>query len=356
MTSSFNPEMLRIAREVREATQEDIAQRTGVTQALISKIEHRLIVTPSDDVVEKLADALGFPRSFFYQDAKVVGFPHFHARKRLKVPSKTLARVNAMINIRRQHIAKLLRSYEYDTLRPIPQIDLDEAGLTPEKVAERLREYWMVPRGPVQSVVDIIERAGGVVMLAKFGTNLLEGISFRSEGLPPMFFMNRDIAPARMRYALAGELGHIVMHTMPEDDEKMEEEAQRFAAAFLLPSQEVKHYVATPKLTSLSKASMFWGVSVRRLIERANDLKLLTDYQYRALITEYNRAFKEGEPDYPVQEMPFRIREAVNHHLQKLGYSVSDLAQLLCVREDYVEQAYMERPRLRLVTPNQTDA
>jgi Zn-dependent peptidase ImmA (M78 family)/DNA-binding XRE family transcriptional regulator len=356
MVHAFNPDMLRIAREVREQTQEDVAQKTGVTQALISKIENRLIGNPSEEVVDKLADALGFPQSFFFQDARVVGFPHFHSRQRQKLQAKTLARIGAMINIRRQHVAKLLRSYEFETLRPIPQIDLDDSGLTPEKVAERMREYWMVPRGPVHSVTELIERAGGIVMLSRFGTNLLDGISFRSEGMPPLFFMNKDASPARLRYALANELGHLVMHTIPDDDEKMEEEAQRFATAFLLPHQEVKHYVATPKLTTLSKASAFWGVSVRRLIDRADELKLLTEYQHRALVAEYNRAFKEGEPEYPVSEMPFRIKEAVNYHLQRLGYSVADLAQLLCVREEYVEQAYLERPRLRLVASGPFDA
>jgi hypothetical protein len=55
------------------------------------------------------------------------------------------------------HIAKLLHSYEIDVAKPIPQIDLDEAGITPEKLAERLREYWMIPRGPILDLTKLIE-------------------------------------------------------------------------------------------------------------------------------------------------------------------------------------------------------
>jgi len=88
------------------------------------------------------------------------------------------------------HVVKLARSYEIEVHKPIPQIDLDNAGITPEKLAERLREYWMLSRGPIADLTQVIEDAGGIVIPCRFGTNLLDGISFRSAGLPPIFCMN----------------------------------------------------------------------------------------------------------------------------------------------------------------------
>src|SRR4051794_13199407 len=104
--------MLKLARDAREFTQADLAKHAGVTQALVSKIENGLITQPSEDVVFKLADAVRFPPTFFEQNERVVGFPHFHYRKRAKLGSKSLAHIGALINIRRQHVAKLLRSCE----------------------------------------------------------------------------------------------------------------------------------------------------------------------------------------------------------------------------------------------------
>src|SRR4051794_35497532 len=104
--------MLKLARDARELTQAELAKAAGVTQALVSKIENGLIGQPSMEVVEKLSVAVKFPPPFFYQTDRIVGFPHFHYRKRAKLGTKATSHIGSIINIRRQHIAKLLRSYE----------------------------------------------------------------------------------------------------------------------------------------------------------------------------------------------------------------------------------------------------
>jgi Zn-dependent peptidase ImmA (M78 family)/transcriptional regulator with XRE-family HTH domain len=349
----FNREMLALARDVREATQEELAASSGLSQALISKAEHGLI-DPSDDAIEKMAAKLGFPVSFFLQSGRRVGLPHFHLRQRAKIPAKSLARIEAIVNIRRQHVSKLLRSFDRNLEKPIPQIDIDEKGLTPEVVAARMREYWLVARGPVPSVTDIIESAGGIVIVARFGTALIDGISMRSEGLPPLFFMNSDTPGDRYRFSLAKELGHIIMHNVPDDDDRMEKDAHRFAAAFLLPAQDVTPYIAECKITNLSRVKAFWNVSIRDLIARAYDLKLMTDYQFKTLNAQYKKMFEGGEPMTLAQEQPLQLKAIVHHHVRTLGYSVSDIARLLCVDETYVQQAYLgdRRSGLRLVSSN----
>jgi Zn-dependent peptidase ImmA (M78 family) len=249
-------------------------------------------------------------------------------------------------------VAKLTRSYDRRVEKPIPQFDLDETGLTPEKVAERVREYWMIPRGPVSNLVGLIEEAGGVVVLCRFGTNLLDGISCRAEGLPPVFFMNRDVPGDRFRFSLAHELGHMVMHSIPGDDAKMEEEAHRFAAAFLMPAPDIRPYLTTPKLSVFARVKAYWKVSIKALIKRAHDLKLVTDNQYRWLNVQYSKAFKAGEPVQIERETPSSLRYMVEYHLKNLGYSIQELASLLCVHSEDLERAYVPRSGLRLVVSN----
>lgn len=342
--NAFNPDMLRLARDAKELTQAELAKQSGVTQAFISKLEHGFHVQPGEDATRQMANALGFPVAFFYQSEKTLGFPPFHYRKRARLGVKPLARIGAIINIRRMHITKLLRSYEVDAPKPIPQIDLDEQGITPEKAAERLRAYWMIPRGPIVNMVEVIESAGGIVVATNFGTNLLDGLSFRAAGLPPVFFMNKEVSGDRFRFSLAHELGHMVMHLIPADDQKMEHEAHRFAAAFLTPANEIKPYLIDPKLSTLGRVKAYWKVSIKSLIRRAYDLKIITDSQYKNLSIQYSKSVRGAEPVPIDVEKPFRLQSIVQYHRETLGYTLDDLAELLVIHRHDVERAYLPSP------------
>jgi Zn-dependent peptidase ImmA (M78 family) len=209
----------------------------------------------------------------------------------------------------------------------------------------------MLPRGPVSNLSEIVEEAGGIIISTKFDTILLDGVSFRSEGLPPLFFMNRGMPGDRYRFSLAHELGHMVLHSIPADDAVMENQAHRFAAEFLMPAAEIRPYLknTNAKLSNFARVKSFWRVSIKALIKRAHDLKLITDYQYKSLNIQYNKTFQAGEPGDVTPEVPARLGGIVRHHLEVLGYSVSDLARLLCFREDDVSRVYLARPRLQLV-------
>jgi Zn-dependent peptidase ImmA (M78 family)/transcriptional regulator with XRE-family HTH domain len=348
----FNPDMLRLARDAREMTQAELAASSSVTQALISKLEHGLVSDPSDEVVGALSDTLRFPREFFFQQDRAVGFPHFHYRRRAKMSVKSLSKIEAIINIRRQHLSKLLRSFEDQVAKPIPQVDLDVIGSTPEKVAEQMRAYWLLPRGPIVNLTEIVEDGGGIVISASFNTALLDGVSFRSAGMPPLFFMNRDMPGDRYRFSLAHELGHMVLHSIPAEDAVMESEAHRFAAEFLMPAAEIRPYLKNTngKLSNFARVKTFWRVSIKALIKRAFELKVISDYQYKSLNIQYNKTFVGGEPGDESPEIPTKLRDIVRHHVENLGYSMSDMANLLCFREEDVSRVYLGHPRLQIVT------
>jgi Zn-dependent peptidase ImmA (M78 family)/transcriptional regulator with XRE-family HTH domain len=349
----FNPDMLKLARDVRELTQAELAIKSGLTQAFISKLEHGLIAQPSEDALGQISKTVGFPPSFFFHRDRAVGFPHFHFRKRSKLGAKPLARIGAVINIRRQHIAKLLQSYELPVEKPIPQVDLDESGATPELIAERLRAYWMMPRGPVPNMTEVVENAGGIIVQARFRTNLLDGLSFRSEGMPPLFFMNSEMPNDRFRFSLAHELGHMVMHGTPDDDEKMESDAHRFAAAFLMPPGDIKPYLVSPKLSTLGRVKAYWKVSIKALIKRSFDLNLITPSQYKFLNIQYNKAFKGGEPVDVAPEHATRLQDIVTYHRKTLGYSSEDLGRLFGMWPQDVDRDYFGgKGGIRLVVSN----
>ena len=108
MAKTFNRDMLQVARAARGFTQGELAERARVTQALISKLENGLTPDPSEETVQALCEALRFPASFLYSHEKPLGLPPFHYRKRARLGAKVLGKIEAQINIRRIHLARLL--------------------------------------------------------------------------------------------------------------------------------------------------------------------------------------------------------------------------------------------------------
>jgi len=349
---TFNRSMFRLARAARGLTQKEIEQGSGYTQAAISKIENGLEL-PSEEMIAALSQVLGFPREFFFQDGRVIGLPQYHYRKRARLGSRVLQKIEADINIQCMHIKKLVKSYEGIAEPRLPSIDLDMEQWTPQEAAQQIRGYWMIPRGPIDNLITIVEEAGVVVVPLDFNTSLLDAMSFRLPGLPPMIFINRVVPGDRFRFTLAHELAHLILHNDPLDDGEMEDDADKFAAELLIPAAEIRPFLKQPSLGKLGRVKTHWKVSIKALIYNAHQLKLITPSQYRNLNIQYSKAgYSRGEP-FPIEiEKPLLLTDMVNHHMRELGYSGADMSQLLLLEPEEFQGRYMEKPRLRIVTNN----
>jgi Zn-dependent peptidase ImmA (M78 family)/DNA-binding XRE family transcriptional regulator len=351
MAETFNRDMLQVARAARGFTQGDLAERAGVTQALISKLENGLTTDPSVETVQALCEALRLPPSFLYSNERPLGLPPFHYRKRARLGAKVLGKIEAQINIRRIHLARLLKSYEKEPYREFPSIDLAKNQWSPRDAAEHLRGYWMIPRGPIENLTEITERAGAIVVSFNFDTALMDALSFRAPGLPPLIFTNSSVPGDRYRFSLAHEIAHLILHNHPESDDEMEAQADEFAAELLMPAREIRPYLLKPSIGSLARVKGYWKVSIKSLIVQAHRLKLITPSQYIGLNVNYSKAgyARHGEP-FPIPvEKPSALPEMIRHHLERLRYSIDELATLLMLSTEEVVEAYTERPRLRIV-------
>jgi Zn-dependent peptidase ImmA (M78 family)/transcriptional regulator with XRE-family HTH domain len=351
MSEMFNRDMLQVARAARGFTQGELAERAGVTQALISKLENGLTTDPSPETAQALCEALRLPPSFLYSNEKPLGLPPFHYRKRARLGAKVLGKIEAQINIRRIHLTRLLKSYEKEPHREFPSIDLVKNQWSPRDAAEHLRGYWMIPRGPVENLTEIAERGGAIVVSFNFDTALMDALSFRAPGLPPLIFMNSAVPGDRYRFSLAHEIAHLTLHNHPESDDEMEIQADEFAAELLMPAREIRPYLLKPSIGALARVKGYWKVSIKSLIVQAYRLKLITPNQYTGLNVNYSKAgyARHGEP-FPIPvEKPSTLPNIIRHHLENLRYSIEDLAVLLMLSSEEVVEAYIERPRLRIV-------
>ena len=282
----FNHSLLVLARESRALTQGELASATGIAQGTLSKYETGFL-DPPEEAIRLFAASLSYPATLFYESDKPYGFPPFHYRKRKKLSAKTLGRIVAEMNIRRMHIKKMSISFSLGTNGFIPEIDRDDyhgksnKRLDPEDVARTLREMWMLPRGPIENMISLLENNGAVIVPCDFGTDLLDAVSQRIDGMPILIFININAPADRIRLTLAHELGHMVLHTTTlHDDDTMEDEADEFAGAFLLPAEDIKPQMRRGlDLRHLANMKLYWKVSMAAIAVRADRLKLVTPYQ-----------------------------------------------------------------------------
>ena len=231
----------------------------------------------------------------------------------------------------------MLPSYGTKSNRFIPEIDRDEYGssnkgrLDVEDVARLVRETWMVPSGPIENMIDLLEENGGIVIPCDFGSDLIDAMSQRIDGMPVLFFVNMHAPADRVRHTLAHELGHMVLHTIAlQDDAAMENEADEFAGAFLLPASEVRPQLRKFDLRHLANMKAYWKVSMAAIAVRASRLNLITPYQSRMFWMEMSRlGYRKREPNEPAPEHARMLQNMVRYFARELEYTKDDIARAL---------------------------
>lgn len=356
----FNSDMLLVARLARGLSQDEAVERIrALTQPTYSRIEAGLR-RPTMDEADAIARGLGYRRSFFAHPFRRRAMPALFHRKRQKLTNRDWERIFARSEIRRICIALMLEAVRLTPKQPAPPLmDLAEAGESPSRVAAAIRQLWMLPRGPVPDVTRALEAAGVVVVPFDFGTDLIDGFSERThDNLPPLVFVNTRQPRDRLRFTLAHELGHIVMHRLPHPE--MEGEANEFAAEFLMPKEDVTPDLFATSLDHLLMLKGKWRASVASLVLCAKRVGRLSDAEY----TDRNKELRRRGwiPNEPLPlpddiERPRVVEQLVNAHTQKLGFSGEELSKRFGLLPSDPESVAPEaiaapKPKLRLVVAN----
>ncbi|MDX2042021.1 MAG: XRE family transcriptional regulator [Acidobacteriota bacterium] len=350
MSQAVNPAMIVLARESRGITQLDLAEHLSITQGHLSKLETGYL-NVSPDMLTALAKELNFPESFFYINYEVYPAKTPYYRKHKTLPKKELDQIVAWMNIHRFHVIQLLQSAEVE-YSPLPQCDLDDYEGSPAKVAAAVREYLKLPSGPIKSMTDVIEDAGILVIPFKAGSRKFAGASMEATRPNYVILINEDMPGDRMRWTLAHELGHLVMHRLPS--ETMEEEADEFASEFLMPTREVAPYLTNLDPQKLAGLKQYWKTSIFSIVVHANRLGYLPDRQYRTMITKLaqlgiTRTQEPPELAIP-RETPSLLKELIEYHSKDLGFSPAQMSSLLWLNsEEYLQTYKVKGNHLRLV-------
>ncbi|MCK7661999.1 helix-turn-helix domain-containing protein [Corynebacterium antarcticum] len=322
-----------VLRRSAGITQEELAKRVNITQAALSRYENDLR-EPDTETLCALSRALGVTPKFLTHEYKHLGAiaADAHMRRQKTAKPTDWKRIEARINVHRMHTSFLL---EKVPLKPSNYIfRLDPAEHTPTEAAEICRSNWRMPIGPVKNLTRWMESSGIVIIEEDFGTPRINGMS-QWAGECAVVLINSTMPTDRKRLTLAHELGHLVLHTDYLDGD-IEEQANEFAAAFLMPEVHIIYELNNLTLGRLSDLKKKWGVSMQALFERAYRLGKISDQDrsrfYRQLSKRGWRTREPGSDELP-RETP-ALTESIGQRLQQAGLDRLELYHLIGMQPD----------------------
>lgn len=330
---------LRMARELREMTQEELVSAAGrtFTAAALSQIEQGH-TRPSPATLLAVADATRCRPEFFMRrpgDRPGPGYFRTPRSASLEPSTSATAKLRRRAQARARLLHDLIDALEEHLLLPeldLPHIPVEVGDLQGvENAAAEVRHRWGVGTGPIPDVVRLLERKGMVVVrVDEFGSDI-DAFSIFFPDRPIIVLGAKKGVTARSRFDAAHELGHQVMHQgLKADSPALEEQAEQFAAAFLMPSDSIKaHLPATADWAQLMELKAYWRVSMQALVRRALTLDVTDEQQYRNARKAIGaRGWLREEPGDdllgPLEE-PILL-DAIKQQLGAMGLSIAQVA------------------------------
>lgn len=320
----FNANRLIDARIYNNITGEDLANAIGVKKQAISQFENKK-TSPEYATACKISEVLQFPMRYFYED----DVPMLQGNTYFRALFTSNKRELSSQRLKTKYVALVHNALsKYIDFRPYNIPDFEDTTDIPG-LARKLRHFWGLGQEPIPDMVSLLERNG--VIMSEFATDSKKIDAFSQygeiDGVPYRCVVlgTEKGSFVRRQFSCAHELGHIVLHEKFEDlndvsreeFRKREDEANMFAAEFLLPAEAflTDLSVHANKLNRYVELKRKWRVSIAAMVYRAHELEAITDNQYQYLMRQISqKGWRQNEPldEYMPLRHPKALKQAVN--------------------------------------------
>lgn len=328
----FYGERLRSARMFRGLTLTELAKRTEISKQSLSLYENDNN-KPDHMKVKILSLKLDFPYDYFFQkDSYVAKTETTYFRSLASATKKD----RTAQSIKLEYVAKIyeiLLEYISFPEMNLPCVDFggyddvfeceNECAVQEiENIAIQVREYWNIGTEPIKDLQYLLEKNG--IIVTGFDTNEEKIDAFSQRTIVAgndIYFIAVALGSrpeGRIRFDMAHELGHILLHPWSEDLEAItkeefkarERQANMFASAFLLPGssfgKDISAYPTDLKYYQFLKKK--WKVSIQAMIYRTHQLRIISDNQYQYLMRQVSKnGWRQKEPD----DVPYTLNESI---------------------------------------------
>jgi len=341
------------ARVARGLTAKALAEAAEISPSAVSGYEQGN-KAPSPVTLDKLARLLDVPARMFHKkmpkDTLVQDVFYRSVSSATKALRDTLnQRATWMCEV----FDFLEQHYSFSDIN-LPELDLPDnserfCSEMVEKFAAATREQWGLGSGPIQNLTECMEKNGITLSKFSFDSDKMDGFSFWHRNQFPMVVIASDKeSRSRSRFDLAHELGHLVLrHKRAENPDPIEvkvqeDQANKFASAFLLPRESIEadldELLATSyhrgMLNSLWPLKLKWKVSFAAILFRAKDVNKISAQQFQSgYVMLSQRGWRKTEPleeDLP-EERPEILKWCIEKLIEDGDCSASELLESLAL-------------------------
>lgn len=362
-TPGFVAERLTEAREARGLAQTALSELTGIKSQSISHYEQGR-QSPSPEALLLLCEKLELPQRYFLKPV-----PEHSPRGVFFRSNRPATRVSRTKTERRLGWLKEIASYVRRHI-DLPACSVPEFPVSPtachngevESVADAVRDHLRLGFCPLPGMVGLLENLGCVVSTGVADDESESACSQWDGGIPYVMLANG--CSERMRFDAAHELGHQIMHRRVEPEAVdhdawriLEQQADHFARAFLLPSRAFSREVWAPTIDVLLSLRKQWNCPIPAMIARCGEIGVFDEDQVRRVLVNFaRRGLKSGEaaeevvaeesPQLLARGIRLLIEEGVRDRhglLTDLSLSAADVEELAGLPANYFKD--------RVVTP-----
>ena len=380
-TQKFNGQRLKEALQFREKKMTELADKTGISKQSLSLYANAGNVPPYDNVI-KIAKALDFPTDFFMsEDLCIVTTGNTYFRSQASTTKKArnaqkikLEYVSKMYEVILNYInvpeVNLPDTSDINIPEEAAKADSEQASVEIEKLAMAVRRHWNLGNGPIDNLQYELQSNGIIVTGFRDVDVDIDAFSQQiTVGGKVVYIIALAIGTKpieRLRFDMAHELGHILMHIWGEDNEDIskeefnarEKQANMFASALLLPKDtfsksvsayptNIDYYIALKKK---------WKVSMQAMMYRTRQLEIISanqfQYMMRIMSKNGNRTHEPGDKPGEIGDTIFQAALdmlfeggylTVKELLKEFGrygifLSQKDLENLMYLREGTLNQ------------------
>lgn len=354
----FSGDVMRLCRQFHGLSQADLGNKIGLSRQYVHQLELGEKI-PNELTLRAIASALSVDVSYLTSVASsTILDEDCHFRKLKTTPKWLINQTQAYGKFFEVLLGFVEKHLRLPTVN-FPQLNAHTNDAI-ENAAEEARDYWgLTKTQPIKNMVRVLENAGAVVVSFDSVSDKLDALSIHRRR-PIVIRSIVKSSPTRLRFDIAHECGHLVLHKgIVTGDHKTEAQADRFASAFLLPrsafiNEFPKSYrISWEKLFALKRR---WNVSIQAIVRRAFDLGLFDASQYkRACVYIAKTGQKKGElhePEYmEAGEVFYSAMSALRTHY---GFGVNELEKATGLKSDALRKLVGEDVwELLQVTPKQ---